>query len=63
MDHFKLAILLQSLSKNMNVISRLDNIKNLTKLSDYIKMHKIKNMDILNIYINASQHLLGVKNG
>jgi len=62
MDTFKLTILLQALNKNLTVVSKLDGIKHLTKLGDYIKKYKIKDEKILNTYINASNILLGAKN-
>ena len=62
MDQFQLTILLQTLDKSLSVISRLEGIVYLTKLSGYIKSHKIKDDKILNIYKKASQILLGVKN-
>ena len=60
MDNFKLTLLLQTL-KNLSVVSRLDNIKNLTLLGDYIKRDKVKDNEVLNVYINASHILLGGK--
>ena len=60
MDNFKLTLLLQTL-KNLSVVSRLDNIKNLTLLGDYIKRDKVKDNEVLNVYITASNILLGGK--
>ena len=60
MDNFKLTLLLQTL-KNLSVVSRLDNIKNLTLLGDYIKRDKVKDNEVLSVYINASHILLGGK--
>ena len=60
MDNFKLTLLLQAL-KNLSVVSRLDNIKNLTILGDYIKRDKVKDNEVLSVYINASHILLGGK--
>lgn len=59
MDKFRLIVLLRALELNMNVTSRLDNIKNLTVLGDYIKKENIKDEYIINIYIDASDKLLG----